>query len=210
LREWSLHAALTSRRRAFSFEFLSADVVDRAPAPPPERGTVGFGMSIVGRATVSASGTVISNYAEYPAPPTSFNATPLVEALFQVYEAAVSEKRMAAAAGYFALTAVKTRVRDPSWPRESGLTRSKRVASALSVDAVVLNRLHELATEKGDISTARKVSDKAELDNPRPAHTAAELQWICEAIRVLALRLGQWEANAAGLPPLGMGDLPHV
>ena len=165
-------------------------------------------MSGIAKATFSATGTLTGFYGEYPTPPTSFRASPLVESLFQVYDAVVSEKRMAAAAGYFALTAVKTRVRDASWPKESGEARSNRVADAIKMDRAVLHTLHDLATEKGDISTARKVSDKAELDNPRPAHTVAELQWICDAIRLLALRLGEWEANAAGLPLLGMGDLP--
>ena len=40
------------------------------------------------------------------------------------------------------------------------------------------------------MSTARKVRD-AELDNPRSAHTAGELHWICDAIRPRALRLGE-------------------
>ena len=208
LQEWVLHSALRGGRRNFWFEYGSADVVDRAPTHQP--GIVGFGMCALGRVTVSATGAVTAVYKEFPAPPASFRASPLVESVFQVYEAVASEKRMAAAAGYFALTAVKTRVRDPGWPAEGGIARSNRVASALNVDPAVLHKLHELATDAGDITTGRKVSDKAELDNPRPPHTAAELQWMCEAIRILALRLGEWEANAANLQPLGMKDLPAL
>ena len=59
-----------------------------------------------------------------------------------------------------------------------------------------------------DLRSRAHDSDKAELDNPRPAHTAAELQWICDAILLLALRLGEWAANATGLPLLGRGDMP--
>lgn len=104
---------------------------------------------------------------------------------------------------------MKTRVRDPTWP-ERGVDRSDRVATALNVDAAVLRNLWDLSTDRGDISTARKVSDKAELDKPRPAHTPAELHWLCDAIRLLALRLGQWEADPATLAPLSMADLPPL
>lgn len=208
LQEWVLHAALRCGQRQFWFEYVSANVVDRTPAHRP--GIVGIGMSAVGRVTSSGTGTITAFCSEYPAPPRSFRATPLVDSLYQVYEAAKSERRLAAAAAYFALTAVKTRVRSSSWPAESGVARSNRVSSALNVAPALLHKLHELTTDKGDITTGRKVSDKAELDNPRPPHTAAELQWMCEAIRLLALRLGEWEANSDGLTPLGMSDLPQL
>jgi hypothetical protein len=41
-------------------------------------------------------------------------------------------------------------------------------------------------------------------------HDVEKNAWICEAIRLLALRLGEWEANPDVLAPLDMGDLPAL
>lgn len=204
---WVLHAALKAHRRDFWFEYEHAEVIDRAPPPEPP-GVVGAGTALMASFGLHATGTVSTTRRSYPAPPKSFARTPLVEALFHLYQSSVNERRFAAAAGYFALTAIKTRVREPGWP--GGVERSRLTASALGVEHAILQTLHDLTTEKGDITTGRKVSDKAELDRSRPPHTGPQLNWICEAIRVLALRLGEWEADRSGLSPLTMAHLPSL
>lgn len=204
---WVLHAALRAHRRDFWFEYEHAEVIDRAPPPEPP-GVVVAGTALMARFEVHATGTVSTTRRAYPTPPESFCRTSLVEALFHLYQSSVNERRFAAAAGYFALTAIKTRVREPGWP--GGVERSKLAADALGVEHAIFQTLHDLTTEKGDITTGRKVSDKAELERPRPPHTGPELLWLCEAIRVLALRLGEWEADPNGLSPLTMAHLPSL
>ncbi|MBI3203288.1 MAG: hypothetical protein HYZ29_17250 [Myxococcales bacterium] len=204
---WVLHAALKAHRRDFWFEFEHAEVVDRAPPPEPP-GVVGAGTALMARFDLHATGTVSTPLRSYPAPPERFCRTPLVEALFHLYQSSTNERRFAAAAGYFALTAIKARVREPHWPR--GIERADRVADAFNIDRTILHTFFVLTTEKGDLMTGRKVTDKAELEQPRPPHTGPELLWLCEAIRLLALRLGEWEADPNGLSPLTMAHLPSL
>lgn len=192
LRTWEIHDALVHGRQNLHFEYLSAHVVDRA-SPAHAAGATGLASL-----TLTATATVTSIRRAYPNPPTGFVVTPLVEALYHAHQSALRDKRVAVAAGYFALTAVKTRVRDSTWT-ERGRARTARIASVLVVDPVILERLHDLTTNAGDLSTTRKVSDKAEFDRPRPAHTLEDVDWICSTIRRLAIRLGEWEAGSTDL-----------
>jgi hypothetical protein len=203
LRNWALYDALARHRPQIQFTYASAELVDPMGAP-------NVMVALSGAFAVAAVGTVTAQRSTYPAPPTSFLGTPLVRAFFEAHQSAITDRRMTAGAGYFVLTALKTRVRDPNWPEKGGRARSDRVANELAIEPAVLDKLHELTTDVGNLSTARKITDKAELDAPRRDHTGDELNWICEAILVVARRLGEWEANPHGLAPIRMSDLPKL
>jgi hypothetical protein len=206
---WSMYPALTSRsERYFWFEFEKAEVIDRSPPrqPDPTRATTLSLAGIASQSVVGACTVTVSPPSPFPDPPARFRSTLVVQTLFEWYERCRKDERLGPAAAYLALTLVKTHVRPDKAP--GGIDTSNLVADTLNIEREVLNRLWHFSTEAGDVRTARKVSDKAEIRKPRPALMGVQLQWIADTIRVLALRVGEWEADPdAKLDRIATSDL---
>jgi hypothetical protein len=206
---WSLHPALTARSdRYFCFEFVHAEVADRSPPPPPDPAhTQTFSLAGIASESVVSGGTfTLSPPAPFPDPPARFRCTVVVQTLFDWYERCRRDERLGPAAANLALTMIKTHVRPPNAP--GGTKTSDLVADTLNVEREIFNKLWRFSTEAGDLRTARKVSDKAEIHKPRPALTGVQLQWIADTIRALALRVGEWEADPeAKMDRITMSDL---
>ncbi len=83
VKAWMVLSNLDRGFPEIAFEYESAELVDRIPPPP---GVIeGHGVTVAGRATVSATATVVSNRFAYPEAPTAFMATPDVETLWNRY-----------------------------------------------------------------------------------------------------------------------------
>lgn len=126
-----------------------------------------------------------------PAPSTKFS--PHLEAAWSRYlMASYDSGEPIQSAAYYILTVAET----PAGGR-------KNAASILQIDKRVLNKLGELTSERGSVTTARKM-----LGSMKPL-TCEETRWIDKAIRMLLLHLG--EVEAGGLPDrLTMDDLPDL
>jgi len=188
LQTWEIDTALTCGQREMTFEFKNARVVDRNP-PPPGPAVTGTG-TMAGRASVSAVGKVTRK--TYPAVPTNFTAVPDVISLWNRFEGYKAGREPIASMAYFCFTLIKNR---------HGSTDAAR--KALSVDHAVLKRLSELSTNRGDVSTARKMT--ASLT----PFTTQETQWLEAVVRALIRRVGE---IASGYSPLQltMTQLPKL
>lgn len=195
---WELHDALTQHRRDVRFQFERAEIIDRTPSPPGS--ATGSAMVCLAGVTLSARATVSSQRSLYPVPPTNFMVTDRVRQLWDRYEASVEAREPAPSAGYYCFTTLMALA--PHNTKKPD--RLPWVASNLGIQPEVLHKLDKL-TNKGSPELARKFS-------PRPIpHTGAEVNWLRMAVRVLALRLGEWEYDRTKeLPKVTMSDLPAL
>lgn len=199
IRSWAAAATLATPDRPISFQYRHCEIVDRAPAA----GGLLTGSFVVATATVATKVTSET----FPSPPRCFRATPLVEAMLVQFQIARQYPRIASAAAYFCLTAAKTRVRQANW---KGKECSDRVAAELAMAPAIFDHLWRLSTDIGGLHSGRKISDKAEIERPRPGHSTVDLAWLYEAMRLLIQRLGEWEADPTALRSITLADLPAL
>ncbi len=194
IRAWEIHAALTLERGALRFEYDSAELVDRVPPPPSSGGPVALSAAIVGLATVSANLNVLRP--QYPAPPTAFKVTPLVELLWSRYERYLDGKEPLTTMGYFCLSAVQAEAHG-----------KRRASNQYAIDEDVLTKLGELTSVVGTGLTARKLDARS----TKRAHTPGEQYWIAEAVKTLIRRVAEYDYNpGAPLTQITMADLPKL
>ena len=93
---------------------------------------------------------------EYPAPILPFEATPLVELLWNRYKEYREGRSQLLAMGYFCLTALESY----GMPAKG---RRQHVAATYNIDKAVLDTLGRLTSEHGDEITARKLPSKNPL-----------------------------------------------
>jgi hypothetical protein len=188
LQSWEIDVGLTSGSREMTFVFRNARVVDRNPPPP---GPIATGtVTTSGRASVSVAAQVTRK--TYPTVPTNFTAVPDVVSLWTRFEGYKTGREPMASMAYFCFTLLKDRYGNVD-----------AASKALSIERDVLKKLSELSTNRGDISTARKMT--ANLT----AFTAEETQWLDTVVRALIRRVGE---IASGHLPLQitMKDLPKL
>ena len=188
LQTWEIATALTYGQREMTFTFKKAQVVDRNP-PPPGSMVIGT-VTIAVRASVSAVGEVTRK--TYPVVPTNFMAVPDVVSLWDRFQGYKAGREPIASMAYFCFTLIKNR---------HGSTDA--ASKALSVDHAVLKKLSELSTNRGDSSTARKMT--ASLT----PFTAQETQWLEAVVRALIRRVGEIASGHSPLQ-LTMTDLPKL
>lgn len=188
LQAWEIDVGLTYGRREMTLAFTQSHLVDRDPLPPGS--TIGGAGTIMCGASVSATGQVIKK--AYPAVPTNFRATPDVVTLWNRFEGFESGREPLATMAYFCFTLLKNCY---------GCVDA--ASKALSVDKTVLKKVSELSTNRGDPSTARKMTPQL------TPFTATEAHWLNAAIRALIRRVGE---IAAGHAPsrLTMQQLPPL
>ncbi len=145
---------------------------------------------MTGRSSFSATGQV--TWKTYPAVPTNFTADPDVVSLWTRFEGFKSGREPLASMAYFCFTLLKN--------RHGSIDAARKV---LAVDKAVLKKLGELSTNRGDASTARKMTpDLAPF-------TTAEAQWLEAAIRALIRRVGEIASGHSPLQ-LTMKQLPQL
>ncbi len=173
------------------FVFDHADVIERAPLQPGEARA--FCQGVAGVLGMSGSLKIHITSSKYPQPPTAFQVSPLVEALWRRYEGYVFGREPMFAMAYFCLTAIE---------KAAG---SRRAAAAkFSIDLEVLSKMGELSSNRGDEREARKITNKA----PRQA-TGSERAWTETTIRKFIEHVGASEAGAP-MKKLTLTDLPAL
>ena len=182
LRAWELTAALELGPGQFEFVYDRSKVVNRA---------------IPATRLVEASWSVAIETAEarpskYPDPPPSGIAIDEVVAqMSECYSQYRRSRRTLPDAANTCLT----------WLEKSGGGRS-RAATRFAVAKTVLNKVGELAGEKGGTEARKAKGAGTEF-------TAAERQWLEQAIKRLILRAGEIAGNpSARFPQITMADLP--
>ena len=191
LRVWEVDADLRWNRGELRFKFDGADIIDRSPAPP---GVVhGRACLVTPGAMVSAVGTVSVHVdrARYPEPPGTFRLNPDAESILLRYQSHLDGREPLPSMAYFCLTVVEAK----TGGRESA-------ATAYRIEKVVLSRMGELASLRGDRLTARKATGVQPLTGPERA-------WLEAAVKMLILRLGDTRKRSA-LPLITMSDLPTL
>jgi hypothetical protein len=187
LQTWEIDIALTRGQREMTFAFKQAHLVDRNPPPPGS--TVTATATAAGRASVSATGQGIRK--TYPVVPTNFRAVPDVVSLWTRFEGFKNGREPLASMAYFCFTLLKSN------------GNIDVISKALAVDTAVLKKLSELSTNRGDVSTARKMTRQL------TPFTSAETQWLDAGIRALIRRVGEIASNHSPLR-LTMKQLPQL
>lgn len=130
------------------------------------------------------------SHSTYPLPAaTRFRESPPLASLRERIRDYREGRDRLLAVGYYALTLLT---------REYGGRQG--VADFLEDEAEILDKLNELTSKRSDARHERKAIRAQPL-------TREEHDWVEAAIRRLAVRAGQREAGASGLPSLGMSDL---
>lgn len=194
LRAWEIQAGLFDGRDALKFEFDGSEVVDRNPPPPGSGIGLAVGVSEVLAVSDSQKAQVVRN--QYPNPPTSFKASPLVELLWSRLEQHLDGKDLLTSMGFACLTLIQA---------EAGDRGKASVKYQIHPD--VLNKLGKLTSDVGDGLSARKF----EVTSTKRPHTPAEQDWILKAVKLMIARVGEYEFNpAAPLKQITLADLPKV
>ena len=189
LQTWEIDVALIHGRRQITFAFKQAHLVDRNPPPPGSTisGTLTETFSPLSE-TLTGTVTMVSRN-RYPEAPANFCAIPDVLSLWTRYEGFRNGREPLPAMAYFCFTLLESR-----YGCVGGEKPSLRVASTrLAVDRAVLKKLSELSTNRGEVSTARKMTPNLK------AFTNAERQWLEATILALIRRVGE---IAFGYSPL--------
>lgn len=187
---WEIDVALTHGDRGITFTFKESHRVDRDPPPPGVASTGGAIVSMQGRASVSATGHVTLK--TYPAVPSNFVAVPDVITLWSRFEGFKDGREPLASMAYFCFSMLTNRY--------GGINAASKT---LAVDKDVLRKVGELSTNRGDPSTARKMT-------PQLAPiTTTEARWLDAAVRALICRVGEIAAGHSPLQ-LTMKQLPPL
>jgi len=190
IRAWEIDADLRLCPDVLKFDFDGADVIDSTPAPPGVYGVAYIVGS--GAATASGSASVLIGYLDYPAPPPStFRMNPDADAILGRYQMHRAGREPLQSMAYFCLTFLETKA------------GSRHDAAALyRIDHLVLKKIGELTSTRGDTSTARKANAAHPLSRQEHA-------WLDAAVKMLIWRTGDTR-DAAALPLMTMSDLPTL
>ena len=193
LRAWEVDADLRRNQGELRFKFSRAEIMDRSPAPP---GVIrGRSNAILGEVASSAVGTVSVHVSRshYPAPPSSFRLNPDTESILLRYQGYLGGHEPLLSMAYFSLTVLEAKC--------GGRTPA---AAAYRIEDAVLRKLGELASRRGDRSSARKATAR-----PVQPLTGPESAWLEVAVKTLIWRLGDTR-KAKALPLITMSDLPGL
>lgn len=192
LRAWEIsHALQVGGQPEFRFEFVRAEVIDRDPPPPGTPQTIELSALVHGRAIVSATLSVERGL--LPEPPSTFVVNSDVETLWVRWRAYRDGREPLQGMAYFALTVLE-------------MHGGRRAAAArFHIEKTVLSTLGRLASEAGDLTTARKARAAT-----RPL-TPQETAWIEATVIAIIRRVGEVAAaSGAAETRLTMADLPAL
>jgi len=187
LRALELTTALEFGPGQFEFVYDTAKIVDRASTPET------FGVVATSSFAIEIADAHIRR-SKYPdPPPPSIAVDEVVAQMFECFRQYRASRRRLPDAANFCLTALE----------KSGGGRSG-AATRFAVAKTVLNKAGQLADEKGGNEARKAKGAGAEF-------TAAERQWLEEAMKRLILRAAEIAGNpSASLPQITMADLPPL
>jgi hypothetical protein len=187
LQSWEIDVALTYGKREVKFAFKQVHLVDRNPPP-------GSPVTATATGTVRAWGCATAHVTmgTYPPAPINFSADPDVVSLWTRFEGFKNGREPLASMAYFCYTLLTYRHRNVD-----------DASKSLGVDKAVLKKLSELGTNRGDLTTARKMTLAL-----RP-FTSGEAAWLDGAIRALIRRVGEIASGSSPLQ-LTMDQLPRL
>lgn len=193
LRSWEIDVAIKYGRGELKFVFVDADIVDRSPPPP---GTVlisAISASATMSASTSCSATIHVERGKYPSIPNNFAVNPDVETLWQRYENYLNGREQLLSMGYFCL----------SFLENLAGGRRDLIVSKYLIERMVLDKLGDLTSAKGDHLTARKGIGH----NFQPI-TQQEKVWIEECVKKIIHRVGEYQKDPSSLTMITMSCLP--
>jgi hypothetical protein len=191
LREWEIAQYIHSGRKQMEIVYERADIVDR---DPPTDGSQYIFPEAVSSLAMAMEARAIVCVPEYPAPIMPFEATPLVELLWNKYKEFRAGRWPFLAMAYYCYTAINS--------YGSSTQGKKGAAKTYNIEPVVLRTLSELTSTHGDEATARKLPSKNPLTPP-------EQEWVDAAVRSLIRRAGEVGAGAV-TARIRMADLPKL
>ena len=193
LRAWEIDFGLTTRPGEMRFVYEDAEISDREPPQPGVQQLIGKRGGVV-LVRGGRGGTITVSRPSYPEPPTTFHVDPTVEKLWQRYEGYVAGHEPLSSMAYFCLTVLESSAQE---------TGRRGAAKQYAIQLGVLNKLGELAADRGDPMTARK------MNSALVPHTPKELDWIVAVVKAIIRRVAE-VAGGASLTPINMADLPSL
>lgn len=194
LRAWEIrHALSVGGHEEFAFEFDRSEIIDRDPPPPGAPRTFELSADVGTYVIVGANTTGSVERGSYPAAPADFTLDPDAATLWQRWQGYVAGREPLQPMAYFCLTVLEAH-------------GGRAAASArYGISQRVLSTIGRLATETGDLTTARKATG-----GMTPA-TPNETQWLEAVVQRLVLRSGEVAADpSAAAATIDMGDLPSL
>lgn len=184
VRGWEINAALKSGGPEFHFRFEGSEIVDRQAAPGSH--SIQLSENIHMTTTVQ----VEKFSASYPSPPENFRLTPEVEVLWNRYCRFLEGREPLLSMAYYCLSFLE------------GNEKNKRenAEKSYGIDYAVLDKLGDLTANRGDHTTARKVSRSA------TPLSVSESSWVIASIKAIIKHLATGQAGQI----LRMTDLPPL
>lgn len=171
---WAIASGLRRGRPEISFEFESAEIIDRSP--PSNGGNYGLVAAQLAVPQLYATATSHPIRTGYPRAAPKFLASREVEILWARHQAYIEGREPLTSMAYFCLTFVQTVAGGGN----------DRAAKKYKISRKVFDRIGALTGTRGDYLTVRKVVDS---QLPRPL-TQDDLRWLEAAVRVIIWRMG--------------------
>lgn len=194
LKSWETKAAL--ERGDGEFRFIGNGGVMEPTAEESKSMAGAYSNVLLASATLFATASVVDDIfrAEYPAPPTTFAHSPLVQELTERWNQTRQNREPVLSAANYILTKIE---------EEFGGGNRDAASRALHLDKRILRTVGDLAANRGDALTARKFSKRLTPLSP------AEQAWLSTALPAIVARIAD-NRNPSTLPELSMGALPKL
>lgn len=193
-RAWEIKTQLEAGHPVMQFEFVRSEVIDRNPPLPGEPQTLN--VEVAGCVALVGSVSTHVTQRAYPSPPKHFAISPDLETMWLRYREYCEGRERLADMAYACLTVL-----------EGSTNGRAQAADRYAISSRIFGTLARLCTDIGDEQTARKFSRLKQ----RRAHTAVEIRWLEEAVKLMILRLGEWNADPADqLSQITMSSLPAL
>lgn len=135
--------------------------------------------------------TVEVAYNAYPEPPKNFKLTPDVDTLWHRYCGYTKGREPLLSMAYFCLTYIQHLAGN-----------RKQAANKYRIERLVLDKLGEITSTRGDSTEARKIDQKSCLEKL----SVKEQKWVETAVRKIILQMGNPKPGGV----LKMSDLPEL
>jgi hypothetical protein len=189
LRAWQIEAALRRGRGELNFEYDEGKVIDRSP----RTGNVELETLRQFSHIFTVGAAVAVHRDTYPDPPARFHMNPNVDTMWHRYQGYLEGREPLQSMAYFCLTVIEN---------DAGGGRS-RLCGTFQIDRAVRDTLGDLTSDRGEPTTARKMTDGIPL-------TDKERIWIEAAVKALILRMGGYDPQNPFPTTLTMQDLPSL
>jgi len=198
LHAWEAHAALEARVPGLlRFHYEKAEIIDRSPRPPDPSNPAPLQLNLRMTMGVHAElGYVVPSRTlhAYPPPPVAFECSQEFEDAFARWTRLQSGLDSLQGASYFILTVLER--------SSQSITDQRRAAATkYGIDYLVLRKIGELSSERGNATTARKYV--------RIDLTPAVRHWLFEATLLMIRRLGE-SASGVSLSMVTFQHLPTL